>query len=109
MRGNQLKSIVRVLFILAAIAGPISSSAQYFYLLTVPNTCGYHSNKDDPAYSPADAWTTAAFDDSSWPKGNGLFGREDAIANYAPWTIGTYIANPRSDDNPPLVAGSGPL
>jgi hypothetical protein len=38
-----------------------------------------------------------------------LFGREDAIASYAPWTINTYIPNPRSDDNPPTVAGSGPL
>src|SRR5262245_13165728 len=110
MRGIQFKTIAKGLFILAAIVGSISASAQTISLLTVTNTTwSYHSNKVDPAYVPADAWTTAAFDDSSWPKGTGLFGREDAIQNYAPWTIHTYIANPRSDDNPPLVPGSGPL
>src|SRR5512138_1126561 len=109
MRGIPSRFRVAALLLLALLA-PFTSFGQNVYLLQVTNTTwGYHSNKVDPAYIPADAWTGTTFDDSSWPRGKGLFGREDVIASYAPWTINTYIPNPRSDDNPPTVAGSGPL
>jgi len=42
----------------------------------------FHTNNVDPAYTPADAWVAPLFDDSTWPSGFGIFGRESTPAVY---------------------------
>src|SRR5262245_30753746 len=58
-------------------AGVVTAHAQSTVLITWTNTVWkFRPNTNAPAYSPADAWTAVAFDDSSWLTGQGLFGYE---------------------------------
>ena len=67
-------------------------------------TWAYHSNKtsNPPNFTPGDAWAAVDFDDSSWPRGVGMFGLE--VAGVYPYPINTRIDNPATPS-----AGLGPL
>lgn len=98
---SALTTAMRCFLVAAAfLALPRASEAQSIQLLTFTDSSwSYHSNKVDPGYSPADAWTAPGFDDSSWPTGKGLFGLENA--GVYPFPFNTRIDNPQS--------GAGPL
>ena len=86
-----------------ALAGPLTASAQSVQLISYTNTVWkYRPNTNDPAYTPVDAWTAPAFDDSSWPSGQGLFGYEVTVNAYAAaGDFHTYITPPNG-----VAAGS---
>ncbi len=89
--------IQKCLLLAAAVVLPLAAKAQTVQLLTVnQSTWSYQTNKVDPAYVPADAWTAPEFNDSTWPTGKGLFGTEPGIAAYAPWVIQTPIVPPQA-------------
>ena len=89
--------IQKCLLLAAVVVLPLAAKAQTVKLLTVDqSTWSYQTNKVDPAYVPADAWTAPGFNDSAWPTGKGLFGTESGIAAYAPWIIQTPIVPPQA-------------
>ncbi len=81
-----------ILFMTVAMFSGNQASAQPVQIIHPTNTVwNYLTNKTDPGFSPADAWTAPSFDDSSWPTGKGYFGFEPTAANYNP---GSTVANP---------------
>ena len=89
-----LSLLVSSLPLLLLLIGADPASAQTkFQMIHQTNTVwSYHTNKTDPGYAPADAWTARLFDDSSWPTGKGYLGLETTpTASYNP---GAIVANP---------------
>jgi hypothetical protein len=89
---RRLSLFAGLLPLLIALLAPGQASAQSVQLVHQTNTVwSYHTNRTDPGYVPADAWTAPLFDDSTWPTGKGYFGFESASATYNP---GTTVVNP---------------
>lgn len=105
MQLQKLKYSFTAVFMAVAVVSPIAALAQPVQLITYTNTVWkYRANTSDPGYVPADAWTAAAFDDSGWPSGQGLFGYESTANLYA--AVGdfhTYIVPPNG------VASGSPI